>query len=971
MSLPNESAGKVWATPETATFNFQQNANRPLKQFSQETAQSSPFATSAYIGQTRPASDPYSKLRNYVHNLADKSRIRFGVIMDGTPIANCYRVQVEEESTIVAAPLTRTGGIGNLGAVEINTYSPGTPVFILLHEKYATGFILGALPYSIPGVISNSDYVSQTTRTAVDYAHKKHIDQFRAKNKDEENNAPQNTIIFANSGRPLDLTLGNEWGATARTGIGITLDDFMVKLAVNEFTGIFGFYHDQLLRVAGYNLQVWTAGHEREAFMDQAEYNDTQGYSPYPWEAVGVLNTDAKSVQEYSFKTYQCPREKPYYAHWENKNEFQQPYHRTQHFFGYLGQGGRTQVHAPPAGLDYWTYKPGNTGTPEKVYEIAPEVLGLPSNCEPGDKKLTTHQVKPAYGLHEDNVGLDGRRFIASAKGIVLSKRILLPVPQRLKRPEDSAGDNASSNYKASGKFGAGDEHVITGDINATDKDWPNLQRAAGILDLHAYLFNYSGAHAFYWHAQDYKVWEQSELVNAGQAGALQKIPAFAELRGSMYLKQPQPKSFKIDHRYKEQNFYETESFVSLLEDGSVVIGDGYGAEIRMSGGCLTLSAPGDVWIKSGRHAQIWSGSDCIVRANESIDLSTTNKSVRVKSEKHIMMMAGNDEVDGGILLESRAANRDYDFEKCGDDVSFGGVVLRAPNSNIVGVGNQIYLRTAYGSRPELKPGEIVLDAGQGQRDIITKSNNIFNFVNREGAVYQFFGLTDAQKANMFSEQVSLLSGLVGTESALFVGGGILSDASIFVKSGHIFTDSAAKGGWFVSGCDDDCKKQVDAALSKIRKLIDKELPILGGKIDQSLLETQFWGEKKPGNENVIDLMEFSFRTEEQYGVKNFLLYEDRWQQMAKLSGETTKKWTERGVSSKICDETYPFPGRTWLVDKAAYMQQKLNLVTKNAGGLINKDRGAAPKLDSAYSTPEFTSDATKIDGNYPIIGRD
>jgi hypothetical protein len=41
----------------------------------------------------------------------------------------------------------------------------------------------------------------------------------------------------------------------------------------------------------------------------------------------------------------------------------------------------------------------------------------------------------------------------------------------------------------------------------------------------------------------------------------------------------------RIDHRYNEQKFYETESFISLLEDGSVVIGDGYGSDNQTGGG--------------------------------------------------------------------------------------------------------------------------------------------------------------------------------------------------------------------------------------------------------------------------------------------------------------------------------------------------------------------------------------------------
>lgn len=956
--MPENPNNRVWRSPSTTTQHTP-DAGLAARQVRQETAYSSQYATNAYGSHMRPVSDPNCRLVGYRTSFIESGRMLLGVIMDGTAVANCYRVHIEKGSAPIIASACSHGSGTCLGATEINTYTPGTSVIVMTHDNLHEGFILGAVPNILDmGNRAYHDYISQASRKRVDDVHKKHLKQ-----------PDGGQQVDYSAWRPFDATLAGEWGAISTTGLGITLDDFMVRMAVNEFTGVFGFYHDSLLRVTGYNMQIWTSGHERDAFTDQAEYNDVQGYSPYPWEAMGLMSPGVEMIEEYRPETYQCALAKPFYAHWENKHEFQQPYHRTQQFYGYLGQGSRMRVHAPPQSVPRWTYEPGQIGDPGKPYEstVATTSAGK-AECVSGDKKLTDHEVKPVYGLHEDNVGLDGRRFIASAKGIVLSKRILLPFPQRIKRPEDEKGDNAEKNYKAASKFGSGPEHKITGDIETTDSDWPNMQRAAAVLDLHGYLFNYAGIHPFYWHAKDYKTWEQSDLSDEGYADVNQKIPQFSELQGSMYLKQPQPKKWNIDHRYNEQNFYEAESFVSLLEDGSVVIGDGYGAEIRMAGGCLTLSAPGDVWLKSGRHTQIWSGADCIFRAHDGVDISTTEKSVRIKSEKHVMVLAGNEGSDGGVLIESRSSRREYDFETCGDEVKFGGVVLRAPKSNIVGLGSQIYMRTGGGA---IEPGEIVLDAAKGKKDIVTKSENMFNYVGRGGSVYHFFGMTDYQKANMFSEQTTLLSGMVGTEKMLVVGGGILSDSSILVKQGHILTQAAARGSFFVGPCDGDCQSQVGEAINTIRNLIDDTLPQVGAQIDNSLLEMQFYGEKKPGNDRVIDIMEFSFRTDDQYAIPDFLLYEDRWQQMADIGEQTTKKWEEKGVKSQICDMTYPFPGKKWLIDEDAYVQQEFNIVEFHDGGFRDMDRGEAPELSGGYSQPKFAENSkTTVNGNYPIIGR-
>ena len=224
-----------------------------------------------------------------------------------------------------------------------------------------------------------------------------------------------------------------------------------------------------------------------------------------------------------------------------------------------------------------------------------------------------------------------------------------------------------------------------------------------------------------------------------------------------MYLSEPVPRKIKVDHRYGMQNFYETESFFSLLEDGSVVIGDGYGAEIRMSGGCVTISAPGDVWLKSGRHTQAWAGGDVIQRANGNVDISTTEKSVRIKAEKDVMVLAGNSGNKGGVLIESRAASTQYNFEQAGDDVQFGGVVLRAPKSNVVALSHQIYLRSG-GGNSNIQPGNITIDAGRGEADLVTKSNRISHYVGESGGISHFFrdsADSSTAKSNLFSRDIT------------------------------------------------------------------------------------------------------------------------------------------------------------------------------------------------------------------------
>lgn len=948
----------VGITPHTGQQNQTYDPTAAARRVQQATQYASRNATSAFGAQLSPAADPNQNLSGFKMGFQDAGRVCLGWIMDGTAIANCYRVHVEKgRAPIIATALTNTSPVC-FGASEINTYAPGTPVLVMVHDRVSTGYILGAAPGVLDiGTRAYHDYITQASRKRVDDSHKKYIKQPLG-----------GQIVDWSAWRPYDATLGSEWGAISTTGLKVTLDDFLVQLAVNEFTGVFGFYHDAMLRVAGYNFQTWTAGHERDAVMDQAEYNDFQGYSPYPWEAMGLLEPGTEMIQDYQPNTYQCHSGKPYYAHWENKHEYQQPYHRTQQYFGYLGQGFRFTVQAPPEGLDRWTYKPGSGGDPGSVYDSSIQSQdGAAQNCSGGPDKLKDHQDKPPYGLHEDNVAQDGRRFMASAKGIVISKRMLLPQPARLKRAEAGDGDDAQTNYKAASKYGSGPEHTITGDIQ-TSGDFPNLQRASAVLDLHGYLFNYAGLHPFHWHYKDYKTWEQDELQYAQYNHV---VPEYSQLKGSMYLKQPEPKKLKIDHRYNQQNFYETEASISLLEDGSVVIGDGYGAEIRMSAGCLTFSAPGDVWIKSGRHAQTWAGGDVIARANGNVDISTTEKSVRIKAEKNVLVLAGNDSAgsDGGVLIESRSKTQDYDFEKPGDEVRFGGVVLRAPDSNVVSQGHQIYLRTF--DSDTAKAGNITIDAGRGEADLVTKSQQFFNYIGEDGQIIHFFRSSadsDTQKANYFSRTATLLAGPGYVDGAFLAGGTIIAKGSVIAGEGACV---ARDGAPFVAPCTGDCPGKVSEAIETMRQYADKIIPDIGDAVDETYLEGLWYDDKQPGNARVLDIMQFSFRNDDQYRVPDFMLYEDRWQQMARLSGKIPDTWTEKPVLSKVAGETYPFPGKAKLADEPTYVTQDFNIVEAAGGNLRDKKRNSGSgDLAGEYRNPQFKDSQKKtINGTYPIVG--
>ena len=932
------------------------NTGLGTRQLKAATAYGSQQATAAFGAQSVPAADPNGVMANYHMGWQNTGRCVVGMIMDGTPIANTYRVHVEKGyAPVVATALSHTSSSA-LGATEINTYVPGTPVIVMMHDKIGVNYILGGIPSVLDvGKRAYHGYVSQASRKRVDELHKKHIKQ-----KDG------GQIVNFNAWRAIDSTLASEWGAVTSTGLSVTLDDFMVKMSVNEFCGVYAFYHDQMLRLAGNNLQIWSAGSERESLMDGLECNDTTGYAPYPWEAMGILQIGTEMIQDYETTTYLCPKQKPYYTHWENKHEFQQPYHRTQVFYGYLGQGGRKTVQAPPEGLDRWTYKPQPGSPPGPPFTAAPGNEYPDIKCTGGATKLKNHEERPSFGLHEDNVGLDGRRFIASAKGITLAKRLLIPIPQRLKRPEDPQGDKGD-NYKFSSQEGGGPAHDITGDIELTVSPTKegHLQRAAGVLDLHGYLFNYSGFHPFYWHEKDYKVWEQSELVQTTKTQINHKVPTFKDLQTSMFLEVPAPKEWKIDHRYGQQKYYEAESHISLLEDGGVVIGDGYGGEIRMTGGSVFISAPGDVWLKSGRDAQVWAGGDCHVRARSSINMSATKEHVRIKSEKNVLILAGNSkEKEGGILLESRSNLREYDFDQCGDKVKFGGVVMRAKDSNVAAIGDGVFVGVHEDGK-----GDIVLDAAKGKKNIVTGSQSVVHMVRQ--AVFHGFGSgrpnAKPESSNFFSKDASLVCGIFAAEKDIFSEGNVICQENLMAFKGHVLTGLAASNPFVAPASDGP--PSANESVSKVTEMVNTEIPEFA---DQSVTIPKlfYYKDKQIGHKTTHKKMGFSFKADDDYKISEVLVYEDRWQQLAEISGKPKKTWEERPVEAFAgCDETYPYPGKA-VFEADTYVKQQLKIAQYKSGGIGDLDRGTAPGLSGPYKNPKYgTANKVPLNGSYVIVG--
>jgi|GEM_PF-4309359 len=892
------------------------------------------------INQARPTQDSQNQTSASLHSFNVTPRLVTGIITDCTAIGNAYRVQFEKLKQPVVAFFGSRSTNSIFGVRELSTLQVGTMVTCIWHEQMPYAQILHTIPP--PGTASNKNQhsiIHGASRNRVDEAHKR---PFRL-----ENNGGIPAML---AGRPFDATMCGEAGWITETGLKAFVDSFMALFGVDEGCQISFHYHDMLCRVAAHQFQLWTAVKEHESFNDQDEAQDWTGYAQYPWENMGLA---ARADPTLIKQAQQWQVDEPWYGKMEPIDDYMMPWHREREWHGYLGQGFKRSVIAPPIQFT----SDGDKGSAGD-YKTTDAGSRVEWSSYLGGSGVTD-AAHP--GQFDHFVTSDGRACFQSAKGFMFVKRAAIMLPTRRRRPEEPEGDNPE-NYKFSGVLGDGPDHKITGDIQ-TSGEHTGFNRAMGTMDMHAYFFNYAGIHPFFYHAEDYKLYEEGEAT--WSEGKSEEVPDYNQLSSEAYIDpEDYRKTWKIDHRYGEQQFYTLSCGFEFLDDGGVMISDGYGASIRMVGGSLELAAPGDVWLKAGRNTNMWAGRDVILRAKHSMDLTATEQDVRIKSEMNTFMISGNSGV-GGTLIESRGQGPIFDFEKCGEEVKVSGVILRATKSQVVTWARDIYLRTGG---PDFSGGPIMLDADKGKAPITTYSQVLQNYVN-QGVFWHFNTIEGSGEGP--SASITDSSTLFPGDMCL--GGGIIADGGGMFNGSVVTTEAFAsvEGCPFVGCLDGDALKAVVDAIGECNMLMYYTVPHdIGETFYTELLNPLFYDDERPGNDDVILKAEVSLRIQEDYKTENFKIYEDRWQQLGRIMGKAGVKWEENPV---LCQgqETYPYPGKEAFEAKdnqGRFIQQDLEIFDAKSGKA--KDRGGQPDLSDPYIDPKFATPNPTSLNEYTVIPR-
>ena len=804
----------------------------------------------------------------------------------------------------VACEMSTEAHMGFMGPRRVGMYPPNTQVLIFVSSLYSWSFILGAVPVRQHTAERNQgDWVTGLGQ---------HIGE------DSVNKLLGSTknsgMINFNMGNPASMAPGADVGMLNELGVGYGMSRFFSWLRASDVAGIWCMYLDNLVRIHSHNFEHWHAGGERRIQNDEGEISEIEWFNPYLWEASGVLSHTADPFKDQADGGICAPG--------KNNNII-----TTND-----AANGRGQV-----GIPRLMKLRGFLGDIEREMVVIPESSKIVApNLRSNDTNLT--------GVLDIQKHVDGLYTVRSAKGILHEKYIFLPVPQQKHEPEDKDGvGDGADNYKAAGVIGDTGEPHEKADWDT--KSESGQDRLTGLPDELAYNLNFKNNMSLLRHERDWRLPEEKSEARPATANRGTIKPTSAMSAGVHSLPLPTAVSVTVDGRQNSTaKYYQSRSLIGQLDDGSIILEDGWGSYILLSGGNIYLSCPGDIFQLPGRNINMLAPHDIIARAGNSADITASKGDLRLKAERNLHALAGNSGSVGGLLLESRGTAVN-DFGEVGEDAVSGGITLKTAGT-ISAYGREIYLR---GYASESNPsGTVVIDAGVngdilqlGRRQdtyVASSINQTVGYMPHQDPAQALPGnvstmtlahstmalnVAGSMAVNstgvVFSNLNGTGSGVCNIEvdgSALFGGSAAIMGNVLVGKSLGAQNNVVAGNGCNPSPLDDDSKDrlasqvtQATDSLNNTKTTVKEEFDLL---VSNSLTNASTVEEVTSiiiGDG--VDAIGFSARTPEQYGLDQdtFHLAEARWQQNYRQAG-IGAVWQEPPILSPAGNApTMPYPG--------------------------------------------------------------
>ena len=500
------------------------------------------------------------------------------------------------------------------------------------------------------------------------------------------------------------------------------------------------------------------------------------------------------------------------------------------------------------------------------------------ANPDPNVPADTVSKQVKDQGLLHTHIDSSGRMVIRSAAGISFQRADRIPIPKRIRQPWDPKGTKVED---------------LKGKPQGTKKPYTfddNRGRSLLMRDANAYR-----------NAQAY-----GKLQDQTEDPADFYIPEEKEMVTPADDYDKQGKASEQFQKNKNKQAY-----FNLEDDGSIVFRDAWGSEIVMRGGSIIFSCAGQLELRTGKSIVQIAGDDVIVKAKNSIDITATEKDVRVKANVNMHLLSeGRDGNGGGILLESKSTNDTSQYNSKGEQVVSTGITFKAEKSRVLSTGSVVHLAA---SSKFLFDGMDANDKQQatmyiGVREFICATSSYTSISCGKGA-----GL-------VVNPRISVLAG----ESVYVAAGtgiGLLEGAKAWVP----MTKSDLKNNFYKDTMGPRFREVKEMVLDK-PDWLSPYTPTARADIQFTYRSTDEYGTNQ------------AVEVDPEYAGSGFAVYQPAWANMANnkdaFVSVTLTKWKEYDIK-----ETYPWPGKSAYTGSDAYIKVKTEAYIEDVKLGIPKQR--------------------------------
>ena len=776
-----------------------------------------------------------------------------------------YLVTLPLGGTIYATDLFHMGGTP-FGARPIGMYPPKAKVVVLFNPLWECGIILGAAA----GGVNDA-----TTIVPDSMVLRSNVGLFQDAYHYNPYAAPGFNIALHSGGRPVDALPG-DWGGMNDLGVAVFIGRMMAAIRASDAAKLEAFWGDDLLRLTGYNYELFTSGAQETRTNDENEYTEFARITPFPWEALGVSHYGTNPFRIQTGTLAPSVNDAPIEP--QNNDQLIIPRHIIAR--GYLGGVEQEWVCVPPKSLQQERY------SAKTIYS----------------------------GVLEIQKNMDGAYAVRSAKEITLEKYILIPVPKELIAPEDPLGDH-SPNYKPAGLGDA--------DLKLPEFIWgiddPQI-RAAQMFDYHAWFFGRYTKAQYDAHTLDWYLPDETGLQDLSGRGIYDA--GKLRIRHAFTAPMPEIGTLVIDQRAGHTvNYYRSRSAVKLHDDGSVTIEDGWGSQIKMSGGNIFQSCVGDVILQPGRSAIVLAPFDICLRAGNSLDATAALGDLRLKAEKNLQVLAANSG-EGGMLFESKSngpSSAEGYKGNIGQQVSDNGITFKSAKSSF-----NVFAQDLYIGCGQTTAGQLTVDAGDNGvlylrgKDLIARLTEDFIVMfedNEDSSVHEALAM-DKQSAVLSTNLITGGDLILTTHNG---SGNLVVSGDLICHAEAIFNGVVVSNAGFASAGSSqvapmDQPIDITPTIARLKEILENELDDLGKSVDPMEKDTTGDSTTSPGNDDFQAAIGVSLRDTKddlKLDSSTFLIYEARWQQMLRTGGSTGAPWNEPYVKApNDGGNTLPYPGK-------------------------------------------------------------